>query len=211
MKILLIEDHALFREGLLHLLKALDAAVEIVEAPDARTALGILRQQDDLDLILLDLSLPDAKPFDVMQACRRLQPQVPVVVLSATQERFEVERVMSLGAQAYLFKSATSQSILSALRRVVAGEVVVPRLDDLGEPLDGERAAGSKGLTQRQVQVLGLLSRGLANKEIGDALGMAENTVKVHLAQIYRQLGVTSRTAALLRAMEIGLLGHERR
>jgi DNA-binding NarL/FixJ family response regulator len=205
MKILLVDDHALFIEGLRHVLKALGSPVEIVEAVDARRALKILHEQDDLDLILLDLALPDARPFEVLQASRRLQPQVPVVVLSATEERFEVESALRSGAQAYVFKSSPSQVLLDALRRVMRGEVVVPKLGD-------DRAWESdlpSRLTERQIEVLRMLARGLSNKEIADNLAVAENTVKVHLAAIYRTLGVASRTSAVLKALHSGLLTND--
>ena len=206
MTILLIDDHALVREGIRHMLGGLDPHVQVVEAATAREAVAVLRERDDLDLVLLDLALPDARPFEVLSSCRRLQPQVPVVVLTSTEDRFEIERAISLGAQAYVFKSSTSRVMLSALRRVMKGEVVLPDLADGGEPLGATGAPSSAGLTERQVEVLRMLSRGLANKEIGEALGLAENTVKVHLGHIYRTLGVSSRTAALLKAMQIGLL-----
>lgn len=201
MNILLVDDHALFREGLRHLFKDLDASVRVTEAADGRQALAILRERDDLDLVLLDLALPDARPFEVLQQCRRLQPQVPVVVVSASEDRFEIERALGLGAQAYVFKSSSSATMLAALRRVMKGEIVTPELAD---PIPAREAP----LTERQVEVLRLLSRGLSNKEIGDRLGLAENTVKIHLGHIYRTLGVSSRTSALLKAFQLGLLPH---
>ena len=203
MNILLVDDHALFREGLRHLFKELDARVQVTEAGSAREALAILRERDDLDLVLLDLALPDARPFELVEASRQLQPQVPVVVVSATQDRFEIERALALGAQGYVFKSSSSATMLTALRRVMKGQIVVPELADAAPA-----AAREAPLTDRQVEVLHLLARGLSNKEIGDRLGLAENTVKIHLGHIYRTLGVTSRTSALHKAFQLGLLPH---
>jgi DNA-binding NarL/FixJ family response regulator len=202
MNIFLVDDHALFREGLRHLFRDLDASVRVTEAAGARQALELLRARDDLDLVLLDLALPDARPFEVLEASRRLQPQVPVVVVSASQDRFEIERAMALGAQAYVFKSSSSATMLAAVRRVLKGEIVAP--DIAGEPA----AAREAPLTERQIEVLRLLARGLSNKEIGDQLGLAENTIKIHLGHIYRTLGVTSRTAALHKATQLGLVVH---
>jgi len=204
MNLLLIDDHAIFREGLRHLLLPLSESLQITEAGSARAAVEILRHRDDLDLVLLDLALPDAKPFDLLKTCRRLQPQVPAVILSATQERFEIERAMSLGAQAYLFKSAPSHQLLSALKRVLRGEVIVPDLGDLPVQV-GE--ASDTPLTTRQLEVLQMLARGLVNKEIGEALGVSENTVKVHLSHIYRILGASNRTHVLLKAAQLGIIG----
>ena len=200
--ILLVDDHALFREGMRHLLKLLDASVHVCEAADARAALDLLRDAGRLRYRPARPGLAGRQAIRSLAESRRLQPQVPVVVLSSSQERFEIEPSMSLGAQAYVFKSSTSGSMLSALRRVMKGEVVFPELPHAQGPLE----APAEPLTERQVQVLQMLSRGLCNKEIADLLGVAENTVKVHLGHIYRALGVSSRTAALLKALETGLL-----
>ncbi|MDP1828089.1 MAG: response regulator transcription factor [Archangium sp.] len=198
MKILLVDDHPLFREGLVHVLASLATDVSVLEASDARSALVALEQHDDLDLLLIDLALPDAKPFDVLAAGRRLQPQVPAVVISATESRFEIDRAAALGAQGYVFKSTPGHALLAALRRVMEGELVFPDREPAESP--------TNALTARQLEVVHLLSRGLSNRDIATALELSENTVKVHLATIYRVLGVSSRTTALRRAQELGLL-----
>lgn len=201
MNILVVDDHVLLREGIRHLLAALDARVEVIEAPDAGAAFAILAERGDLDLLLLDLALPDARPFDVLRASRRLQPQVPVVVLSSSEERFEIEHAMRLGAHAYVFKSSSSAVLLATLRRVLRGQVVFPRIEEV----QGS-CASAPALTTRQVEVVRQLAAGLPNREIAAQLGVAANTVKVHLAHVYRALGVSSRTGALRRALEAGLL-----
>lgn len=201
-KILLVDDHPLFREGLVHVLSALAADVEVLQADRAKRALELLGTRDDLDLLLIDLGLPDAGPFEVLEAARKLQPQVPVVVVSATEDRFEIDRAQKLGAQGYLFKTSPSHVLLEALRRVIAGELVFPPRANGA----GERAAE---LTERQRDVLRMLARGQSNREIADTLGVAENTVKVHLAALYKTLGVTKRTNALLKAQALGLIRDE--
>ena len=198
-KILVVDDHALFREGLVHVLAALTADVEVLQAASGQQAHEALGARDDLDLILVDLALPDAGPFDVLEAARRLQPHVPVVVISATEDRLEIDRAQALGAQGYVFKSSPGHALLAALRGVIGGELVFP-----------ERAAGvpeaTLELTERQRDVLRMLARGQSNREIAVALGVAVNTVKVHLAALYRALGVTRRTNALLKAQALGLV-----
>ncbi len=203
MQILLIDDHSLVREGVAHVLKGLATNVVVHEAKDARTALALLETDTELDLILVDLDLPDAGPFDVLRGARRLQPQVPVVIVSATESRYEIERVMTLGAQGYIFKSSSGQQLLAALRRVMQGELFFPPADW------AQQASPNAELTARQREVLGLLARGLSNKEIGAALDVAENTVKVHLAAIYRVLGVTGRAHAVLKAQRLGIHGDD--
>lgn len=194
MKILLVEDHPLFREGLVHVLAGLGAGVVVVEAADPAAAKRALEQYDDLDLFLVDLGLPNAGPFEVLELGRRLQPQVPAVVISASESPFEIERAQALGAQGYVFKSAPGHVLLAALRDVMNGKLAFPATTT---PIE---------LTARQLEVVEMLARGLSNKDIAVALEVAENTVKVHLATIYRVLGVANRTTALLRAQELGLV-----
>jgi DNA-binding NarL/FixJ family response regulator len=204
-RILAIEDHQLFLDGLRHLLRALAPQVDLFEAMSRHAALGLLEEHGDtLDLVVLDLGLQEVRPFEVLLASRRLAPQAPVAVLSATEDRFEVQRALELGAQAYLFKSTPNAEIVAALRRVMLGEVV--------SPLDAEErrpAPGTERLTERQLTVIRLLSRGASNKEIAARLGLTENTVKVHLANCYRVLGVTTRTAAVRKAIRAGLIEDE--
>jgi DNA-binding NarL/FixJ family response regulator len=203
--ILAIEDHALFLDGLRHLLRALEPDVSLTEASSFESALGVLAQRGaELDLIVLDLGVPGAKPFELLVASRRLAPQAPVAVLSATEERFEVQRALELGAHAYLFKSASNAEIIGTLRRVMAGEVVSPGPSPRHEPV-----VAPETLTDRQREVLRLLSRGVSNKEIAIILGLTENTVKVHLANCYRVLGVTTRTAAVRKALRAGVIQDE--
>jgi DNA-binding NarL/FixJ family response regulator len=203
MRVLAVEDHALVLDGLRHLLPELEPELVLVTAITRDETLAVLETQgSELDLVVLDLCLPGAQPFELLRECRRLAPAAPVVVLSATENRLEVERALELGAQAYLFKSVTNDEILSALGRVLAGEVVAP---SFGAP----RSEEPETLTERQREVLQLLARGVSNKEIAAQLGLAENTVKVHLAQCYRVLGVSTRTAAVRKAVRSGLVRDE--
>ncbi|MFT3714139.1 MAG: response regulator transcription factor [Archangium sp.] len=198
MKILLVDDHPLFREGLKLLLAGLGPDVVVVEATCAKDARAAFVAS--LDLILVDLSLPDAKPFELLEHARAVVPSVPVVVVSATETRFEIDRAAELGAQGYVAKSSSGKDMLAALRRVMNGDLVFP-----------QREAANQTLTARQVEVLEMLARGLSNRDIATALDCAENTVKVHLANIYRLLDVTSRTSALMKAQQLGLIRDEPR
>lgn len=197
MKVLLVDDHPLFREGLALVLKSLAPQVELTEASDAKSARVALSATEELDLIIVDLALPDAAPFDVLTSARKLQPLAPVVVISATEAQFEIDRAAALGAQGYIFKSTPRTELLDALRRVLDGKLSFPTVRRDG--------ASSEALTARQLEVIRMLARGLSNREIADALDVAENTVKVHLATVYKLMGVTSRTAALLKAQQLGL------
>lgn len=201
MRVLTIEDHGLFRQGLKQLLLSLAPDVEVLEAATAASAREELSQRaDTLDLVLLDLGLPGTRPFELLEECRRVAPAVPLIVLSATEDRYEIERALGLGAQGYLFKSSSNEALLGGIERVLAGEIVAP------EAFVRARAARDEALTERQLDVLRLLARGVSNKEIAEALGLTENTVKVHLANIYRALCVSTRTAAVRKAAHLGLV-----
>ena len=113
--------------------------------------------------------------FEVLELGRKLQPQVPAVVISASESPFEIERAQALGAQGYVFKSTPGQVLLESLRRVMEGQLAFPT--NAGTPVE---------LTARQLEVIGMLARGLSNKDIATELDVAENTVKVHLATIYK-------------------------
>jgi DNA-binding NarL/FixJ family response regulator len=204
MRVLTVEDHGLFRQGLKQLLESLEANVEVLESASAESAREVLaREADTLDLVLLDLALPGARPFELLEEFRRVAPAVPLVVLSATEDRYEVERALGLGAQGYLFKSSSNEALLDGVGRVLAGEIVAPTRPH-GSPRT--QPPRDEPLTGRQRTVLGLLARGVSNKEIAEALGLTENTVKVHLANIYRALDVTTRTAAVRKAARLGLI-----
>lgn len=203
MRILIVEDHALLREAFGALLQHLARDVELLQASDARGAYRLLeREGARLDLLLLDLQLPDAAPFALLESCRCNHPQVPVIVVSARESRADVERAFELGAQGYVCKSAEGLVLLAAIRAVMRGELALPRLTSSSLPL---RAAGGP-LTQRQSDVLRMLARGDGNKDIAALLGMAENTLKSHLLRIYRTLGVSTRTAAVRKALDMGLV-----
>jgi len=202
MRILIVEDHALLREAFGQLLYQLARDVQLLQAADAKSAHALLeREAQRLDLILLDLQLPDAAPFAVLESCRRNHPQLPVVVVSARDSRVDVQRAFALGAQGYVCKSAEGIELLGAIRAVLRGEIASPKSSapPSAAPIDGP-------LTQRQSDVLQMLARGDGNKDIAALLGMAENTLKAHLLRIYRALGVNTRTAAVRKAMDMGLV-----
>src|SRR5689334_19753714 len=127
MRVLAIEDHELYLDGLRHLLRSVDSDVRLSEATTRESALAALEQEGtELDLVLIDLHLPGAKPFELLVAARARAPQAAAAVLSAKEDRLEVERAFELGAQGYLFKSTPSAELVAGLKRVMQGELVVP-------------------------------------------------------------------------------------
>lgn len=204
LRLLVIEDHAMVREGLLQILRKLGPNVVQYEAQDAESALLLLETEKEFDLVLLDIMLPGTSGLSLLGILRKRYPAIPVVVLSALDDLDTVNRAMRLGASGYVTKSGDGETLLEALKRVLAGEIYLPPHlhDRLSVSLSsgaglGRSAADRYGLTDGQRRVMELLREGKSNREIGDLLGLTEGTVKVHVSKIFRKLGVVSRAEAI--------------
>ncbi len=210
MKILLADDHPLFREGVKPVLLKLDGETEVIEAKDYPSAFAAAHGNRDLDLALLDLYMPGMRGEDGVSRFRAAFPEVPVVVLSASEQPEDIQRLMAVGALGYITKSSPSEVILGALRLVLSGGVYLPpsllRPSEPGDP-DRERPSRSPALTLRQIEVLRELVRGKSNRQIAESLSVTEGTVKIHMAGIFRILKVANRTEAVLIAQKMGLGG----
>lgn len=209
MKILVVDDHVLIREALRGVLKELEDTATIIEAPDSRQALQSLAEHPDLELILLDLYLPDRDGFDLLAELRERWPAVSVVVLSASTDRDDITRALDLGALGFIPKSARREVMLSAFKLIFAGGVYVPP-EIFGRPQPAPvqpkpPSATELGLTERQMEVLVLMMQGKSNKLICRALDIAEPTVKNHVTAILRALKATNRTEAVIAAGALGL------
>jgi DNA-binding NarL/FixJ family response regulator len=211
MKILVVDDHLLVGEALRHWLKPLDPELEAMQAQTAEEALAVLASRQDVSLILLDLSLPDADGFTVLRSLRESHPQVPVVVLSASNQREIVMRALDGGAMGFIPKTSNSGVLVGALRLVLSGGVYLPP-EILRPAASSASAAGSGsvhhrdiGLTDRQAQVLALLIEGKPNKLICRELNLAEGTVKIHVTAVLKALDAANRTQAVIAASRLGL------
>jgi DNA-binding NarL/FixJ family response regulator len=202
MKILICDDHALFREGLELVLARLDSEARLESVSDAETALARVAADPDLDLVLLDIALPGLSGLDALERLRRDHPAVPVVILSASESAADARAALARGASGFIPKSSRGAVLVSALRLVLDGGVYVPPLlvDAPAPPRDPGHA-----LTARQLEVARLSARGLTNAEIARALGISGATVKNHLERIYAALGASNRTEAAMRMRELGL------
>ena len=201
LKVLIIEDHALVREGLLLALRGLEPGTETLGAEDADTALKLLDTQDDIDLILLDLMLPGTSGMALLGAIRKRYPAIPVVILSALDDAETATRAMRQGASGFVPKSNSTDVLLGALRQVLDGEVFLP--SNMREAMErgGSRTksvADRYGLTGAQMRVLELLTEGKTNRQIAELLSVTEGTVKIHVSAIFKALNVTNRSQALL-------------
>jgi DNA-binding NarL/FixJ family response regulator len=200
-RVLLADDHRMVRAGLRALLaNAADVSV-VAEAADGEQAVQAVADSAP-DLVLMDLSMPVLDGIAATRAIRASHPGVRVVVLSSFDDQDRVRQALQAGATGYVLKDCTPEQLLAAIRSAAAGHAPLdPRvagalLPDAGQPSVAEQ------LSQRELQVLRLASQGLANKQIGRSLGIAERTVKVHLGNIFRRIGVSDRTSAALWARE---------
>lgn len=203
MRILVIEDHALVREGLLLALKALEedgAPAETLGAKDADEATRLLEANNDFDLVLLDLMLPGTGGMAYLGVIRKLHPHIPVVILSALDDGDTVMKAMRQGAAGFVSKASQTDVLLGALREVLAGEIWLP--PEYRESTTRRRRAKTVaerfGLTKSQARVLELVAEGKTNRDIAKLLEVTEGTVKIHVSAIFKAMGVSNRSQALL-------------
>lgn len=213
MKLLVVDDHALIRDALRGVLADLLPDASILEARTAREALSHIDDNQDLDLVLLDLLLPDESGLELIGRLRKSHPGVCLVVVSASTDREDIARAFEQGVQGFIPKSAQREVMLSALRLIFDGGMYVPPeilvraapAPQLAQPQTLPTAARDLGLTARQVDVLRLMMLGKSNKAICRVLDLAEPTVKNHVTAILKALKATNRTEAVIAAGALGI------
>jgi DNA-binding NarL/FixJ family response regulator len=219
MKFLMIDDHGLIRDALRGVLQELKQDATISEASNYHQAMQLLERDPDYCVILLDLHLPDRHGLTALAELRQRYPAISIVVLSAFNDYDNVVQALNLGAAGFIPKSAERAVMLGALQLVLAGGTYIPRdiLDRRSSAMAGvpptppESQAGARpvspadlGLTERQVEVLAHMIRGMSNKAICRKFDLAERTVKNHVTAVLRALKVTNRTEAAFKARELG-------
>lgn len=209
MRVLIVDDHPLFRAGIKALLTGLDPALTTLdagslnEAADAVAAAG----NPPLDLVLLDMNLPGVSGIEAIRQARVLFENAAVVVVSALDDPRLIASAIDAGASGYIAKTTDAALTIQALRLVLANGVYLP-VEALGaQPASGARGTAMPQLSARQHDVLRGLLQGKSNKVIARELDIAEGTVKAHLWAVYQALGVNSRTQAMYRVHELGLFG----
>jgi DNA-binding NarL/FixJ family response regulator len=222
MKILLADDHALIRSGLRSELKELDSVIDFVEAWDAASLRRMFEAHPDIDLALVDLTMPGMSGARSIDALRRDYPAVPLIVLSAVDAAAEVQAVLRAGAAGFIPKAGMSKVMLQAIRLVLAGgqylppqlmrmltgnevepAVVEPSTARAVEPGRGVNTGRLGLLSPRQREVFALLAQGLSNKSIARQLDVTEGTVKSHVATIFDVLNVHNRVSAVAEARRL--------
>jgi DNA-binding NarL/FixJ family response regulator len=205
--LLIADDHPLFRGALRQAIAGLFDRVEVAEAGTFEEVSELLdRGGGDVDLILLDLSMPGARGFSGLMYLRAQYPSLPIVVVSANDDPAVIRRCMEFGALGFIPKTLGIEVLRQAVARVLQGEIWTPPDVDLTRGADAESAgmiARLSTLTPQQVRVLMMLSGGLLNKQIAYELGVSEATVKAHVSAILQKLGVESRTQAVIAAGKI--------
>lgn len=181
--------------------------VEIVEVGDFDAVRKLVAERDDIDLLLLDLTMPGGAGLSGLVALKALQPALPVVIVSATDDAATIHHAVELGASGFISKSASMETIGEAVRAVLAGDIWTPEGIDLDHPKDPEiegLIARLRTLTPQQTRVLTMLAEGLLNKQIAYELSVSEATVKAHVSAVLQKLGVDSRTQAVILLSRIG-------
>ncbi len=207
MKILIGDDHVLFREGLRRLLEQIKEDCSFMEASNFDELLEIASRGEPFDLILTDLRMPGWPGFEGIRSLRAVQPEAKVVVVSASEAHSDVRDALENGASGYIPKSSSVKIMLSALDLIFSGGVYVPPTvlrAETGEPHEARAAVPPADpsldqlLTHRQSEVLDRLREGKSNKQIAHELGLSEGTVKIHMTAIFKSLGVRNRTQAAM-------------
>ena len=212
MKLLVVDDHPLMRDGIVALLAQFGPDTVVLQAGDATSALAAIAAHADLDAVILDLGLPGMGGMRALTEFGRVRPDVPVVVVSASEDARDAREALAKGALGYVPKSAGQRTLLSAIRLVLERRALCSSAAPQRSPPPagcesrGEAGPQRAALTDRQIEVLRRLSQGQPNKTIARELGLSEKTVKAHISAIFRALNVVNRTQAAAAGRDAGLL-----
>jgi len=205
-RLVIADDHPLFRGAMREAISGLLEKVDIAEAGTFNEVAELLERGSEVDLVLLDLTMPGVRGFSGLLYLRAQYPGVPVIVVSANDDPAAIRRCMEFGASGFIPKTLGIEAMRAAISRILNGGVWTPPDVDLSSGSDAETAAlmtRMATLTPQQVRVLMMLSEGMLNKQIAYQLGVSEATVKAHVSAILQKLGVESRTQAVIAAAKI--------
>jgi DNA-binding NarL/FixJ family response regulator len=214
-KILIVDDHALVRRGMGHVVRECFTEAEVVEAGNAVEAIEVMTS-DNVNVALVDVRMPDSDGLELLHQMKERWPDTPVIMLTSFDHAQYVRRALAEGAAGYMLKDATPEDLEQAIKVAISGggNVLSPRvIQNLFESMDGPGRGenGDSGhrpiasLTQRETDILALLAEGKSNRDISRGLFLSEKTVKAHLAAVFRKLGVTNRTQAAMAAVSMGI------
>lgn len=201
MKILIVDDHILFAEGMKFLLESFEEEIDTLYASDFKSALRIINTKGFPDLILLDINLSETNGLSLIKEFQDLNIWSPILIVSATDSHSVSEMALEKGALGFVSKSSDSTTLLHAIKTVMNGDVYTPKTES-----STNNSSNRTKVTSRQYEILCLLSEGMLNKQIALELSISANTVKAHLHEIFRHFNVNNRTAAVQSAHKSGLL-----
>lgn len=208
MKILIADDHALFRDGLALRLEQIAPEAAILQASNYAQIFKIIKSDNNISAIVLDIEMQDMPWFDALQEIRRTLPDTALIVVSASEDSRTIRSVMSAGAKGYIPKRSESKVFDNAFKLVFDGGTYVPPILINNPPINNlsTKSTGLKTLTNRQSQVLDLIAQGKSNKQIAYDMGVSESTVKLHINALLRSLHVSNRTQAVITAQKLGII-----
>ena len=220
MKILIVDDHPLFLEGISMVIQQTNSGLEVVDINNGAEGLSYLQSHPDTALALVDLDMPSMTGFEFLEKTEELGLLIPVAILSATTNLYDVKRSLELGALGFISKTSDKDEMRKAIDRILAGDIYIPaelepqlealiERESMGEEDALRLKAKELGITRRQLQVLNLLSQGFSNKKIADELHLTERTVKAHVSALFDTLNVSNRTECVLEADRLGLTNQE--
>jgi len=214
-RVVIVDDHTLFREGLRTILEMEDDIEVLADAENAEDIVELVWQTKP-DVLLLDIRMPQGSGLDAVPAVLRISPRTQVLVLTASDEKEEHVRAFRLGAKGVVLKDSARQTLMQAIHTVCAGQVwvdarmtgtLVEELAQLGPDSSAVVTRDENGLTEREREIVRLVATGQKNREVGATLSISERTVKTHLTNIFQKLGVRDRVALVMYALRHGLAG----
>ncbi len=208
MKILIADDHALFRDGLALRLEQIAPEAVILQASNYAQIFKFIKSDSDIAIIILDIEMQDMPWMEALQEMRKLLPQTAIVVVSASEDGRTIRSVMSTGVKGYIPKRSDIKVFDNALKLILDGGTYVPPVLINNPPINNlsTKSTGLKTLTNRQSQVLDLIAQGKSNKQIAYDMGVSESTVKLHINALLRSLHVSNRTQAVVTAQKLGII-----
>lgn len=202
MKFIIVDDHAISREGLYHLLRRIDSQAQVLQAGDFAAAIRLFDEHEDIDLVLLDLGLPDLDGLAGLTFIRRHHGSLPVAILSAEEDAHVIRQALARGVLGYIPKSSSGETMAQAIKLILGGGVYSP---PAANAATGPAPDANAVLTERQIEVLRLIAMGKTNQQVAVQLGVSENTIRVHVSAIFKSLGVGNRTEAVYAARRHGI------
>ena len=212
MKVLIADDHALFRDGLSLHLEQIDPQAVIFQAGNFSQAMKIIDDEKKLDLIIIDLDMPDMDWEEALKEIKEKTDGARLVIISASEDSRSIRKSMEYGISGYIPKRSDTKVLTGALKLILdGGTYLPPSVLDNGQAVSGYNGnanvrAKGKTLTNRQAQVLELVAQGMSNKQIAYEIGVSEATVKLHINALLRAVGATNRTQAVITAQKMGLI-----